>query len=227
MNAYYVAEGEVVTGPFAETQLGAMWQAGAITAHAMVCLEGTEEWVPIRTELNTMEAMKPKPPPAMLVPAPVRMQMPPVKPSLGRRIRDKIIRLAVLVGVALVILVGLALVLSRPMPDEDGYSVRRSLKEWIGSNVADPNARLMAVSDVFTIDGLSYIKARIAGRNALGGPVMSDMVFYVIGGQAQNPMSQEDFSHLMATILKDPKRKNVAKIQRDARDFVASPLRGL
>jgi hypothetical protein len=60
MNAYYIAEGEQVTGPFVEDQLMNMWRLGQITANAQVCLEGTEEWVPIRTEINTIEAFRPK-----------------------------------------------------------------------------------------------------------------------------------------------------------------------
>lgn len=60
MNAYYIAEGEQVTGPFVEDQLMNMWRLGQITANAQVCLEGTEEWVPIRTEIHTIEAFRPK-----------------------------------------------------------------------------------------------------------------------------------------------------------------------
>lgn len=48
MNAYYIAEGEQVTGPFVQSQLRAMWNAGQITAAAQACLEGTEEWEPLR-----------------------------------------------------------------------------------------------------------------------------------------------------------------------------------
>jgi TM2 domain-containing membrane protein YozV len=59
MNAYYIAEGEQVTGPFVEDQLMNMWRLGQITANAQVCLEGTEEWVPIRTEIHTIEAFRP------------------------------------------------------------------------------------------------------------------------------------------------------------------------
>lgn len=60
MNAYYVAEGDQVAGPFTEEQLLNMWRMGHITANAQVCLEGTEEWVSIRTEINTIEAFQPK-----------------------------------------------------------------------------------------------------------------------------------------------------------------------
>lgn len=60
MNAYYIAEGDRVTGPFTEDQLAHMWRNGAITANAMVCLEGTTDWVSIRDEMASMEAMRPK-----------------------------------------------------------------------------------------------------------------------------------------------------------------------
>ena len=56
MNAYYIAEGEQVAGPFAEEQLVNMWRNGSVTANAQVCLEGSGEWVSIRTELNAIEA---------------------------------------------------------------------------------------------------------------------------------------------------------------------------
>lgn len=36
-----------------------MWRLGQITANAQVCLDGTEEWVPIRMEINTIEAFRP------------------------------------------------------------------------------------------------------------------------------------------------------------------------
>lgn len=58
MNAYFIAEGEGVAGPFTEEQLLSMWRLGRITANAQVCLEGTEEWVAIRTEINTIEAFQ-------------------------------------------------------------------------------------------------------------------------------------------------------------------------
>ena len=60
MNAYYIAEGERVTGPFAEDQIAHMWRSGSITADAMVCLEGTTDWVSIREEMAVIEAMKPR-----------------------------------------------------------------------------------------------------------------------------------------------------------------------
>ncbi len=48
MDAYYIAEGERVSGPFVQSQLRAMWNSGQITAAAQACLEGTEEWEPLR-----------------------------------------------------------------------------------------------------------------------------------------------------------------------------------
>lgn len=57
MNAYFVAMGEAVTGPFGEGQLLVMWRAGAITADALVCLEGTEDWRSIADEVAAIEAL--------------------------------------------------------------------------------------------------------------------------------------------------------------------------
>lgn len=37
-----------------------MWRNGSITANAMVCLEGTTDWVSIRDEMASIEAMRPK-----------------------------------------------------------------------------------------------------------------------------------------------------------------------
>lgn len=54
--AYYIAEGEKVTGPFLEEQLLNMWRFGQITANAQVQMEGSDEWVPIRAEISTIEA---------------------------------------------------------------------------------------------------------------------------------------------------------------------------
>lgn len=60
MNTYFVAHGSSITGPFAEEQLLNMWRSGAITADAHVCLDGTEEWIPIKRELNMIEVFRPK-----------------------------------------------------------------------------------------------------------------------------------------------------------------------
>src|SRR3569623_1511272 len=51
MVAYYVAEGETVTGPFVESQLVEMFKAGRLTAAAQVCVAGQEEWQPICTTI--------------------------------------------------------------------------------------------------------------------------------------------------------------------------------
>ena len=59
MSSYFVSDGEAdVQGPFVEAQLRSMWQAGKITANAMVCLEGTEDWILLRDELAAMEALE-------------------------------------------------------------------------------------------------------------------------------------------------------------------------
>ena len=55
MNAYYIAEGDEVTGPFLRDQVQAMWNAGQITAAAQWCYEGSEDWQSIRTLMNAPE----------------------------------------------------------------------------------------------------------------------------------------------------------------------------
>ena len=47
MNKYWLSrDGGSSEGPFAESQLLNMWNAGGITAAAQVCLEGTDDWIP-------------------------------------------------------------------------------------------------------------------------------------------------------------------------------------
>ena len=65
MIAYYVADGETVTGPFAEPAVDSMVRSGQITLAAQVCLEGTEEWMPVRTVLARMAASPPELPPTL------------------------------------------------------------------------------------------------------------------------------------------------------------------
>jgi hypothetical protein len=56
MNLYWLSrDGGPTEGPFAEDQLLSMWRAGSITVGAMVCLEGTDDWVPVVDEIRTLE----------------------------------------------------------------------------------------------------------------------------------------------------------------------------
>lgn len=61
MNTYWLSRdgGAAAEGPFAEDQILAMWRHGAITAAALVCLEGTEDWVPVAEEIRAMEQLNP------------------------------------------------------------------------------------------------------------------------------------------------------------------------
>ena len=45
MNAYFVARGESISGPFVEQQLLSMWQIGAITADTRIRQDGTDQWI--------------------------------------------------------------------------------------------------------------------------------------------------------------------------------------
>lgn len=56
MNLYWLSrEGGAAEGPFTEDQLLAMWRSGAITANAMVCLEGCDDWTLWRDEVGRLE----------------------------------------------------------------------------------------------------------------------------------------------------------------------------
>lgn len=41
---FFISDGGEVRGPYAKDQLRSMWGAGQITAAAMVCAEGSQEW---------------------------------------------------------------------------------------------------------------------------------------------------------------------------------------
>jgi hypothetical protein len=43
-NRFFISDGGEVRGPYAKAQLRSMWGAGQITAAAMVCPEGSQEW---------------------------------------------------------------------------------------------------------------------------------------------------------------------------------------
>lgn len=60
MTTYFIAQEGQVTGPFAEEQLLDLWQRGAVTMDAQVMMEGTEAWVPIGDEINSIQALKPR-----------------------------------------------------------------------------------------------------------------------------------------------------------------------
>lgn len=54
---FWLADGAGATsGPFAIGQLRSMWSAGQITARAMVCEEGSEDWLPAAEIIEMEEA---------------------------------------------------------------------------------------------------------------------------------------------------------------------------
>jgi hypothetical protein len=60
---FFISDGGEMRGPYAKDQLRSMWGAGQITAAAMACAEGSQEWKGIQ-ELQLMAGATPPPIPA-------------------------------------------------------------------------------------------------------------------------------------------------------------------
>ncbi len=60
---FFISDGGEVRGPYAKDQLRSMWGAGQITAAAMACAEGSQEWKGIQ-ELQLTAGATPPPIPA-------------------------------------------------------------------------------------------------------------------------------------------------------------------
>lgn len=64
MDTYWLARGpgqKKAEGPFALGQIRAMYESGALTARALCCLEGTEDWREVGEELAATAPPKPAP----------------------------------------------------------------------------------------------------------------------------------------------------------------------
>ena len=69
-----------------------------------------------------------------------------------------------------------------------------SIKRWMRLHVADQEARLSAVSEVQDFDGKAFLRARVAARNKLGGPVCQDFLFEVLKSGAVESYTEEEFT---------------------------------
>lgn len=58
MRTLFLSDGENVKGPFVESQIASMWNAGTILADAQVCEEGTEDWFPASMLIEDLEGPK-------------------------------------------------------------------------------------------------------------------------------------------------------------------------
>jgi hypothetical protein len=74
---YYIAVGTEQKGPYTFSQLQNMWRSGAITADALYCQQGFDEWVPISSLVQLLEGQ------------PAAVALPAQHPALARMESDK------------------------------------------------------------------------------------------------------------------------------------------
>ena len=99
-----------------------------------------------------------------------------------------------------------------------------SIKRWLETNVADPDARIVALSEVAQVGEFEWKKARIAGRNALGGPIMNDQIFSVSGATVGQAWTVEQFAAWVDTEAAKLDTDAARKFRMQAALFRASTL---
>ena len=61
MNEFYLMQGDNQTGPFTLSQLQAMWRSGSITGQTLYCEPGFDEWFPLSTMSDCLDAPREAP----------------------------------------------------------------------------------------------------------------------------------------------------------------------
>ena len=103
MDEFYLFENDTQRGPFALSQLQSMWATGAVTARALCCKAGSDQWTPLGEMLDALGPASPQgtgrppaptprraaPQPAVAQPAaighpqPAEVTLPPSRPRRG------------------------------------------------------------------------------------------------------------------------------------------------
>lgn len=99
-----------------------------------------------------------------------------------------------------------------------------SIKRWVRNNIADPEARVVALSEVMTIGGEDWKKARIAGRNRFGGPIMEDKIFSLHGSTVIGHWTTTQFSLWVESEAAKLTEDRAAKLRREASAFATATL---
>jgi len=105
---------------------------------------------------------------------------------------------------AIVFTCGSAVVLSMIRPGDDSNTTitgKAAITAWVRANVADPEAKVRAISAIYPVGKLRFKKARISARNAMGGYVMNEMVFE-FGPAPGNFLSTEWTDELLLSHMK-------------------------
>ena len=99
-----------------------------------------------------------------------------------------------------------------------------SIKRWVRNNIADPEARVVALSEVVTVGGDQWKKARIAGRNKFGGPIMEDKIFSMHGSTVIGDWTSTQFTYWVDSEAKKLNPEAEAKLRREAAALATATL---
>lgn len=216
MSTYYVAQGERVTGPFVESQLMAMWAAGGITADAQVMMEGSEVWVPVLDEVRAIEALAPK----------VKQQ---VSAERAKPVRSggsflEAIKIMLVVGVVIAALSMFANHQSRGTVSQDQSRGLSSIKTWMRTNLADGQARLVAMSGIMKVGDSELRKVRIASLNKFGGPVMENLMFELSGHVVIDAITGDEFVPWLESKASKLTAAEALKLRSEARALAGAVM---
>lgn len=181
---FYVWQDNKQSGPYTLAQLRSMWAAGSVTASALICAEGKEEWQPAAGLLDAVLVRVTKPS-ARPTPRPAAVQEVPAKKSSGCAV-------AAAIGLALCALFLVIPAISNAIngPSSPSTSVRNSaydgsvsqVSRWIRDNAKDPESvDFIEWSPVAKQGSGSMVRVKYRAANSFGGMVIEEKIFVMDG----------------------------------------------
>jgi len=165
------SKGAETKGPFTLDQLQKMYDSGLVTAQALVCPNGSEDWIFLHELMGESKARAET----------SRRRTSSVSTVLKAEKRSGFGCLALFgcAGLLMLILIGLSH-LGGGFDDSSeigkSLSLNSSVKSWMRSNLADGDAEIMGIGDPVLFDDSYYRIVRLRGKNSFGGPVVNDYV---------------------------------------------------
>lgn len=218
MMTYFVSDKGEVRGPFAESQLLQMWNSGHITVEAQVCEQGSQDWFPASMLMKQIESSS-------------------IADERTRRAKPGCVYQATRAGLVVMVVLLIIVFLTQKSDStgtsqadverEELFTGRSSIKTWIAANLADPQARLVAVGRVMKVGEWEMKKARVAARNKLGGPIMEDMIFSLSGHVVIEKMTVDEFAVWMGAEERKLDDAAAAKLREQVKAFARAPLYSL
>jgi len=161
------AQGSATEGPFTLAQLRAMYAAGTITAEALICEQGAQEWSEASLLLD--------------IDQPAGRQAPPRVVYVKEK-KDKNANCGCWTALGCVIVFVVALnyfgdgVVIEKSDADKASDLISDVKRWVRTELADKDAEVMGMSEPALVKGQYYRLVRLRGKNAFGGPVLNDFV---------------------------------------------------